>query len=82
MKLSKVIIDNIKGNTHSYREYFLATMLSASALSMSLFLIKHPDIPMNSFTATFMKAVTAVNVMIGLFLFVFITYSEYNFIRK
>ena len=82
MKLSKVIIDNIKGNTHSYREYFLATMLSASALSMSLFLIKHPDIPMNSFTATFMKAVTAVNVMIGLFLFVFITYSEYNFIRN
>ena len=81
MTFSKIILDNIKGNMHAYKEYFLATMLSSTVLSMSLFIIKHPDIPINSFSASFIKSAVAINVIIGVFLFIFLIYSECNFIR-
>lgn len=82
MKLTTIIKDDIRGNLPAYKEYFLATALSAGLIFMSLLIIFHPEIEMSSMSKNFLNAAKAVCLMVGIFLFIFVFYSEYTFLRN
>lgn len=81
MTFKTIIKDEIRGNLSTYKEYFLATILSVALIFMSLMVLFHPDMQVSTLAKNFLTAAKAITVIIAVFLFIFIYYSEYTFIR-
>lgn len=81
MTFKNIIKDEIRGNIPTYKEYFLATILSVTVIFMSLMILYHPQMQVSSLSKNFVMAAKAVTVIIAVFLFIFIYYSQYTFLR-
>lgn len=81
MTFKQIIKDEIIGNRHTYKEYFLASALSVVIIFMSLMILYHPQMDMSTLSHNFVNAGKAVTCIVGVFLFFFIYYSEYTFLK-
>lgn len=81
MTLRTIIYHSIKGNISTFKGYYIATSFSVMVFFITAMLLKHPQIPLNSMDLKFQEGASGMNIVVFIFLSLFIIYSAYTYIR-
>lgn len=82
MNLQTIIKKSVKGNSKGFGSYFLAVSFSVFVIFVLALLTNHPDIPLNTMRMDFQKGAKAVQMILFIFLALFIAYSSVTYSRQ
>jgi len=82
MNLQTIIKKSVKGNSKGFGSYFLAVSFSVFVIFVLALLTYHPDIPLNTMRMDFQKGAKAVQMILFVFLALFIAYSSVTYSRQ
>lgn len=82
MTFRQFAFNNVKRNTRQYLSYFFSCMFSVAVFYIYAVLMFHPEIQNHSFRDVVQNGITAVEVIIFGFSFLFVLYSTGAFIKS
>ena len=82
MNFMQFALNNVKRNTKSYLGYFFSILISSTLLFSFRMFINHPDLDISSFANYIIALMNVTEVIIYLFLALFVFYSASVFLKS